>query len=355
MENSKSITVLIQKDDLKSREWAVAAQGFNINIVPQKGSPLVGPLFLIVKMFKLKRPRAYILRYLNDYPSLTKSLLRSASELSLIILCKVFGVKIFWICHNVDRETSSYFPFLTAWRRRIVSFFSSRIFVTDELLVNYARKIFPKFQNKIESISFGELESRSNGTGDWESEEYIFKHREHAMRKNKRFLTVLCAGNPSERKYLHFPYLVNLINAANKANLYLIAIVAGKWQKDDYSKTLLSNLLQCRQVLVFENYTTFSEDFIKANIDFYFRGYDDYSVPFTVYEACQMEKPVLALNTGFLPTMIAHYDLGTCVETDFSDLEDALNKLRNNIFQFGRFRYLKQWSSLAEKLDSCLR
>src|SRR5690606_13593977 len=109
------------------------------------------PLFLIKQIIK-KKPKAYVLRYLNDYPSFGKTLVRTASEVILILSCILFRIEIFWICHNIDRESDMYHPIMTNFRRKIVSFFSKKIFVTDELLVRKAIEVFPKHACKIESI-----------------------------------------------------------------------------------------------------------------------------------------------------------------------------------------------------------
>src|SRR5690606_14019778 len=114
-----------------------------------------------------------IIRYLNDYPSFLKTILRTFSEFFLIGICKIANIKVFWICHNVDRESTQHFPKISELRRNIIAFYSLRIFVMDTLLVEFAKHTFPKHRDKIDYISFGEIEGNTHGSGDKDSISFL--------------------------------------------------------------------------------------------------------------------------------------------------------------------------------------
>ncbi len=344
-------TILIQKDDSKSYKWAQSASQLRLNIIQQRGSAIRAPLFLLRYILKNKKPKAYIIRYLNDYPSLIKTILRAFSEIVLIGICKITKVKVFWICHNVDRESTQHFPRISELRRNLIAFCSLKIFVMDALLVECAKHTFPKHESKIDYISFGEVEGNEHGNGDKDSISFLYNSKKMAVKNKQKFLSVICAGSPSGEKCLHFQYLIKLIETAREKNFYLAVIVAGNWGTDEKSRKLLESYRNISNILIFEKYISFSASFIKNNIDFYFRGYDDYSVPFTIYEACSLKKPILALKTGFLPEMVELYELGIITDEKFRNLEQSLEELSAfNSSKLQEFLEIKKWSSLGERL-----
>lgn len=348
----KGLLIIIQKDDSKSISWSEEARNIDVKIIAQKGSPIRAPLFLCSTLFK-GRVDGYVFRYLNDYPSFGKTILRTCAEIAIVILCKLFRIKMFWICHNVDRESDMSYPVVSNFRRKIVSFFSKKIFVMDELLVSKAIEVFPKYAYKIEDISFGILEERSSGNGDTASSHFLKKQREVARANNKKFLCTLCTGSLSSKKSLHFNYLIELINKASDSDVHLCAIVAGDAFENN-AQLLVADYKKKPNILVFDKYTTFSFKFIRENVDFYFRSYDDFSVPFTVYEAGTVGKPILAQDFKFLPHMVTYYNLGVVVDKKLEDLPLALYRLSSDNFQFDTFLGLKKWSSLGEKLKISL-
>ena len=322
-------TIIIQKDDIKSKKWAEASTFVGLNVVIQKKSAIYAPWFLLKFILGFGKPSGYVIRYLNDYQSFLRTMVRTLSEISLVMICWVFRIKIFWICHNVDKETERYFPSISNFRRKLVSRCCKRILVTDVLLKDKAAQLFPRYHNKIDSISFGEIAGYDTGSGDKESIRFLAQKRDAAVQGGIKFLSVLCAGSPNNPKYLHFSYLIDLIEKAKINGYYIAAIVAGNWDDSERSNRLLNAYKTSPNILVFEKFTTFSSSFIKSNMDFYFRGYDDYSVPFTVYEACALRKPILALESGFLPKMVRHYDIGNVVDRDLRNIDKSLAELCN--------------------------
>lgn len=348
-----NLIVIVQKEDNKSLAWSKEANSLGITIICQKGSPIRAPLFLIKQIIK-RKPNGYALRYLNDYPSFGKTLIRAASETSLILCCLLFRIKIFWICHNVDRESNDFFPRISTFRRKLTARYSTKIFVTDKLLVEKAKAVFSAYKDKIDSISFGKLVERPTGTGDTNSSAFLDEQRKMALERGYKFLCVLCTGTLSSRKSLHFSYLLQLIEKAEKNAIHVCAIVAGNVD-DEHSRRLMKDYKMSAKILAFDSYTTFSFDFIRKNVDFYFRSYDDFSVPFTVYEACTLEKPVLTQDIGFLPQMIKYYQLGSVVSENLENLEQAFNEMIYlEKFHFNEFLKEKRWSSLGIKLKENL-
>lgn len=352
MKDRDNISVVIQKDDIKSKLWADAARDYSIEIIRQTGSAIFAPFFLLKYIFKYQRPKAYIVRYLNDYPRLLKTIIRTISEIGLVLICKVFKINIFWICHNVDKESSQNFPSISNFRRALIGRASKRIFVTDRLLVSYAENELFRYRGKIESISFGQIDGNTRGNGDQKSKEFLAENRNLAEANNLKFLAVLCAGAPTSKKSLHFSYLVTLIEKGRENGYHIAAIVSGNWDESEHCRTLIESYEHIPSILLFKEYIAFSSAFISSEIDFYFRSYDDYSVPFTIYEACSLGKPILSLNFGFLPQLIDVYRIGGTLNLNFSNIKQLLEKIKDSeSFCFPCFLERNRWSSLGLRLS----
>lgn len=350
--------IIIQKNDIKTCKWIEATINKGIVLLPQVGSPIKAPLFLLQTVLCRGLPKGYVVRYLNDYKSLSKTLLRLFSEIVLVLLCNLLRVKIFWICHNVDKESSTNYQFVSRIRRWIFSRVSKRIFITDPLLVGYAKTHFPKSANKMVGVSFGEI-TPSHSFDDEKQEiaiSFIEEKRKEAKVKNEKAIVLFCAGGPSNKKYIHFDYLEELLKAGLESGCCIIAIVAGDFETTERGKALLERYKKNTNICVFKNFTRFSPDFIRHYIDFYWRGYNDWSVPFTVYEAATLRKPILALNSGFLPEMVNVYKLGAVVENSFSGLNCILDGVMslNSDERYEEFLAEHQWGLLPQKLKEAL-
>lgn len=346
--------VFIQKDDGKSAKWAEAAREHGITMISQPGSPIKAPFFLLSNIFKSKTPDAYIVRYLNDYPSFLKTTIRFGSELLLIILCFLFRIEVFWICHNVDKETSTYFPRISRARRTIHARVARAIFVTDPLLLSYAYQQFPGQMRKIHSISFGPptLQENMNIDDEQKAIKFIEDSKSKAHKRQQKFLVALCAGSPGAAKTIHFDYLEILIKTAGEQNIYIVSIVAGNFHANKRAEELLQSYQNNDNVYIFDKFTIFSADFVKKYVDFYWRTNADLSVPYTVYEAASLRKPVLALEKGFLPDMIDKHKIGAVIDTNFKCLDKKLKEIpRIKTVAYSDFLKNHRWELLAEKIN----
>lgn len=352
MSNKKLI--IVQKNDNKSFKWAKAAKESGIELLPQPGSPIKAPLFLLQTALRRGVPAGYVVRYLNDYGSLAKTLLRLFSEMILVALCTVLRIKLFWICHNVDKESSAYYSCISNFRRWMFATVSKRIFVTDPLLVPHAKEYFPAHAHKIEGICFGGIRPDCRADQDRRNQAIAFidKKKQEAAAEDKKPLVLFCAGSPSNKKYLHFDYMEALLAAGQKSGYRIIAIVAGEFVASERGRRLLQRFRSHPDVCVYETFTRFSPDFIHKYVDFYWRGYDDWSVPFTVYEAATLGKPILALDSGFLPELVRVCKLGCVISV--SDLEVGsfpgfLSSVSSGSFE--EFLANREWGVLSRKLQ----
>jgi hypothetical protein len=86
--------------------------------------------------------------------------------------------------------------------------------------------------------------------------------------------------------------------------------------------------LEQSQSVLFHPYRASIDEFgLAGSFDFYYRAYGDLSVPYSVYSAALARKPILTLRTGFLGEMVERYGLGAVLETDLSNLPDAIRSI----------------------------
>jgi len=342
---------IIQKDDEKSKFWAEAAKAQKVVLVAQPGSPIRAPLFLLSQHTRFGLPSGYIFRYLNDYSSLFKTILRLVSEVTVICMLRLSGVPIFWICHNVDRESSANFPRISSLRRRLFAWVSSRVFVTDPLLIPYASLYLRLSPEKIGYVTFGfnkgdEHISDESNEVSIDLKKALWIKKSEMKNKGLRPLVTLVLGSPGSNKSIHFDYLVKLIDSARIHGVGVIAIVGGDFHGSDLSRSRHQQLSDCSQIFLFESHLKLTDLFIAEHIDFYFRGYSDFSVPYTIYESCALKKPLLVMNLGFLSELIKYHGIGVVLNEGMWKT-DTVAKLENiNPEKYDLFLMRHQWSSI---------
>src|SRR5690625_2408729 len=187
--------ILIQSNDFKIKEIGKKLEGKGVKLIPINSSPIILPFYIILYLLKYGKPSGIIYRYLNDYPSVVKSAIRTLSEVFGVIIALILNFKIIWICHNIDRESHMHYPFLTKFRRWIFKRFSKKILVTDPLLIKYAKKQFPKQKTKIDYITFGSYPSRNKGDKTQKTVEIIKEFVVYHNNRSDNNLFGFVAGN----------------------------------------------------------------------------------------------------------------------------------------------------------------
>lgn len=337
---------IIQKCDIKSKLWASHCSPEKKLICLEK-SQIYSVLDLVICIFKNKKlPDFFIFRYLNDYEELSKTLLRTFSEVLTLILCTLLRIKVYWLCHNVDKETTSHYPYFTNLRRQLLLATCSKIFVTSPFLIEHA-KYFLKTRKTIVPISFGSTEFNNKLSSVDEGKVRLAEEFLEA-RNDKNTYTCLISGHPVQ-KTLHFSHIENLIQQFDIIGKKLLVVISG-----DFSEApdeMLNSYNKNTNIIFFDTYTKFSSNFIERNIDFYFRVYDDYSVPYTIFEACSFNKPILTMKYGVLPDIVNSYKIGSVVDDDLLNLPEVIHTFSQiKPSYFKRFLTDNNWDSLAIEL-----
>lgn len=323
--------IVFQKKDKKFLSWKNELSSININSYAVEGSAIKAPFFLLKLLLQKRSVKVYVFRYLNDYPSLFKTVLRLISELLVVLLSRIFNIRIWWICHNVDKETSMNYPYFSRIRRAMISRASVRIFTTNKLLIPYAKELFNT--SKVDSISLGFIEGKPIENISLESninEDLIIWIKSHQS-SNTRF--IFCAGTP-ESKSLHFSLINSFIDNVNKydtKNVWYAIVIGTFVENNNKIYNIPSKHFVDKKIII-------------EYIDFYYRVMDDFSISYTLYEASEYELPIITENYGILPEIIEYYQNGLIY--DENDIEVFLESI-NKRFDFITFKNENNWKQSA--------
>lgn len=358
MTNKAKNYILIQKNDLKSQGWSEAAKRQNLGqLTAISGSSMHMPFALIKYLFRLKIPAAIVFRYLNDYPSFFRTILRTFTDFLTILIAKSFGIFIFWICHNVDKESVSHYPKITLARRSALGKFSKKIFVLDDLLINPCIDMLGVSEKKICSICFGrtdifnESENRKSNIVD-QTIAMIRNWEYFKKSQSGETLIGLWIGSPSE-KLLHGLRLIAKIAKRptnGDANVAFVVIgPIGNWlqQRDFETHDVLNNK---STILMIDKYIDLPVCNWKDVCDFIWKPSSDWSINLTTYNSALARLPIVALKGSFLGEFIRHYRLGITIDPE----RFSLVELMNNVQQWNAdyaFLFLKRktWDYGAKK------
>lgn len=241
---------------------------------------------------------------------------------------------------------------------------SDAYFVTDPLLEDVFREYFNLSSKSVRASTFGRVKAKELSEANYRPSlteesaiEFITRQKDIAKQTGYKVLVTLCAGTlngESVNKFIHFDYLPALIENAYKHNFVVIALVAGNWNLHfpEIKKLDETYNKYPEHILNFKQYVKFEDRFVKDYVDFYFRGYTDYSVPFTVYEACTFEKPVICLNTGFLPRLVSSNQIGEVIDMDFENIKSVLQRMTNNKCSYFFEEFLKShtWETFSNNI-----
>lgn len=347
--------IIMQKNDKKALMLkSVALKYENVDIYPVPGSAVWIPYAIIKQIYKRKKtPSALVYRYLNDYPSLIKTIIRLFAEVIGVIICLVLKVNIVWICHNVDRESSMNYPGITCLRRKLLVNFAKVILVTDPGLMPYAKQYLNC--NKIDYITLGPAR-HNNSTLHFKEvlngiKKFIDYHKS-IVGKDKELLIGFCSGTINW-KTAQFELIPILLRESALSNYHICLIVIGPLKEyyHDKNPDLLSYLQQEDKVFIYDKYLEVDEGIIASSIDFYWRSYSDLSVPLSLYNAVDLKKPMLVYGSGYLQEIIKKHSLGAVINKDFSNLEKALKLVESWDSSFGD-KYLEShnWVVAAKRL-----
>lgn len=334
---------IIQKDDIKSRCWASATCSAPVALLPVSGSPFHFFYRLVKSLFSQRRPNFVVVRYLNDYPSLFKTLLRALTEIFTLKLCRLLSVKIVWICHNLDKETRTNHRFLSQLRRKFLTRIAWRILVTDDVLMNYIEQCnIPR--TKVRAISFGAPPPLSSVEVPNASPENRIKSwlDESPGRIN------IFVGGTHEEKTVHFSLVPWICEQAEKEELKLNLVVCCASLPLALRKAIERGGNSWARTLVVSERFQFDEAALFPSFDYNLKVYSDLSTPYSIYATAYYSLPLLTFGEGVIEKFIKRYSLGLALPLE----NGAIRSLTKTDAHFKPQGFLEthKWSSLKYAL-----
>ncbi len=339
------IHYIFPNKDIKSKNWSEVISS-EVRQPIQLNGDIRESLFLVLKYLLLRKKYIYFFRYLNDYDNFILTLFKFFFEFLICFLTSLSKNKVRWVAHNLNRETSEYYPLITKIRRKVIAYYSESIYLTSELLYPEAQKIkpFSKNKEKLKITSFGgKIESDISLSIEIEKSINFIK----STKENVKF--GLCATSLSEKCY-HLRNISKLLDKLNNnSDSFTVMILVADFKSDSKGRKLwvdLFNELSLRDDVVIFHQGNVSEEYLASNIDFIYRTLSDISIPMTLYNACNFKIPIVTDDLGFLKFVVRHYSVGIILdfydERDFSKIfYERLYEI--NISSFDKFLLDNNW------------
>lgn len=307
--------VLIQKLDMKSTAWASAlSSGDGAELVPLEGSPVRAPWYLIKHYFSGDRVDGFIFRYLNDYPSLLRSLVRAGAELlTYALIVFLHRGEVAWICHNVDRETDAHHPRLSAFRRRFLIRVSKRIFVTSDLLVEHARKYLQIPSEKVGVAAFGKPPRKD---GEVVADSSLGKILQAVKDMKLAGCNVgLWVGSPAGKSAPGLCSFVRyVLSKKSESNCYcgVIVGVSEQWVHLALGDDLYREMIASEVFKLFGKVEIPWSDW--AVFDYIWKPCEDVSLTMTALNAAAAGVPLVAHQGSFIGDFVQYFGIGVSVD-----------------------------------------
>jgi len=317
----------------------------------------------LLRRSPVRRGDVLVARFLNDHPSLLLSVCKPLGDALTLAVCWLRGIRVFWLCHNVDRETESYWPVTSGLRRRMWSRCAERIVIDDPTLMAAANVIFRRYRDKLFPITLGPLDyGPRHDRPDLAQRARTFFTREQRRDGGKDCrLNILCAGVSGE-KYLHFDLLPRLERELRALRWEPRIVVVTRFQKDggwSRGKHYGAFIEWCERtpsVLLLRDYIDLDEREWTDDVDLIWRTMSDWSFAFTLFNAARARIPVLSYECGHSGQVVEHEGIGATVAWDFSNLDEAVRQARATPDErFERFLARRSWQNGARILLGAAR
>jgi len=326
MDKKNIILQSAREYDIKGKAWKAMAEKYNYgNLITVETSPMFMFFYLLKRLILKKKTHGVIFRYLNDYKGLPRTLLRALLEYSTIKLAKLSNVKVGWICHNIDQESVENYPRITQIRRKNLLNNADKFFVTDSMLVKYFCDLFEISKDRVEITPFGKpkTDERENDDNEIVYRLKKWKKNFHDFRGHNDKLVGLWIGNPDDKKLKGLQLIPKIIEKADLFDYDLGFIIVGpikEWLIEVDSETYrsLRNCSKCKFIA--------KEAYIPSNYwpelcDFVWKVYNDYSVPYTIYNSTYHSIPFVTLEDTFLSEVVEKTGIGCSLSEDLLNTE----------------------------------
>ena len=334
-------------DDVKIKSWNDALcerYGNCYRIIGSGWSPIFFPFDLIRMIGCHGRPRAVLFRYLNDSPFFLKSFVRMSSEVAVLLLCTVLSIEVYWVIHNVDRESTEYFPSMTKVRRSLLNRVAVRVLATHSYLCQKAASRLDRDRSLLKVASFGNQRDHlvmSDST----------RRALEEIPKDK--LVGLWIGEIAPKKILGLRYIIDILQRDPTNRFFFVVAGAAEADFDSCLQEMsLEELDSIKAKLLFlGRRVVLPSSAWPVIAHFVVKPLSDASIPLTYCYAAYQNLPFVG-PTGVITTLIATEDgVGFAFDPqldDITDFEERLSAL--DLRGFAEFRERNSWLQGARNI-----
>lgn len=321
--------LLFQKWDEKSRMWSGELQKLGVDADGVRGSAIRAPWVLLKSALKGRRYDAYVFRYLSDYPGFLRTVSRTVSEFLVVVLSRILGVRILWILHNVDRESNENWPAIARLRRALISSSCHMAFVTDPLLLSAAIERYPKTTWAV--ATFGTEVTRSSDPAIVERVVRAARLLRQELRDSgARDTSIGLCFTSMSPKCLHLRLFRRLLETGRHQSFRIGVVFVGDFSVAEEWRRIGNEIEQEPNAHVIDCTGCLQESDVEEEFGFFYRSLDDLSVPYSLYRAASVGKPVITHDAGFCARIASEYKVGAIIEDISSE---------------GIAQFLSDWSS----------
>lgn len=306
------VRIFIQGDDAKAKNWTAFFS------VPVKHFRTIRDMIGVLR--ESRRGDVLIFRYQNNPRRLLAALAVGLVLFSQLVKARLAGMRVVWICHNVDQETQPYFKPIERWRRRLLARFADAVYVLDPLFVQYcvrsdakAITFGPKEGGKVSSANLSAIENLADRTDD----------------------IILIAGQDGG-KYMGFARIPEIEARFCTLGRSAGFVVAGMSPDRRFTDEIESRLLRIVE-------SNIDERKLSQLVSYIYRENADISVPYTIYAAASASIPVLTKEETLLEEIVERERIGTSLASL------NINEQEQN-FDFVGFLERHSWISLHDAL-----
>ena len=326
----KKSRIYFPNADMKYHYWATELRSLGIDTEIMKYYS-VSSLLKIILLPK-HHNTYFVIRYLNDSRGIIKTMLQVSFLFLLCLILRMRGFKIWWFCHNVDRETYVWHRHLNQMKRQIAFAFCEKIFVMDPLLVEPAKNIFG-VKKRIVPLCFGEFATITNfGSKSANQQKIDTWMQSNEFYKFENRIICVTSSQPKNKS-------VNLFKKLLQNNNCVGLLI--------YDGDLLpyDNLQQSDKLLIVNEKHDISSD-IFAQFTHLIKCSHDLSINLSAYAAASSNLIIVSDGYGFLGDLIRNGDVVGEICKD-GKLE-RMQKERN----FNKFLNDRSWRKAAEKIKT---
>lgn len=352
------IRIQFYSDDFKTEKWSRELEDLGCEVIrnPSQRLKYFSNIFwhartLLKQFFLSKKAHVFVFRYLNDSNYLRISLEYLIRDLITVIVCKVLNTRMIWFLHNIDRETKVRYPLISRMRRTLVSYASDRVLVPDPHLIEFALN-YGIAEKKLDWICFGVPDKAIQDEQNLSLKNDIENFKQSFYRKGfKNVVIGLCVSAPAKKK-THYLYADSIVGPCNDPeNTCVILVMIGNYPEGDQYHDAKQRVKNSPYILYIEESFAVNELYISDHIDFFYRSLSDQSIAYTLYVACDLNKPIITHNIGALSRIVERENIGFVLRDHPHELSDIIISLAAWNSE-GSKNFLKErsWRIAAERM-----